>query len=89
MAAPLKDTRGRGGEKSDDGDPDVRSTPTKHKEYRVHVVIKTHSCCGFFPLSGYPPTPLMENHFAKKPLAERGGTPPPTPTLTENPPKKI
>ena len=23
----------------------------------------------------YPPTPLTENHFAKKPLAERGGTP--------------
>ena len=22
-----------------------------------------------------PPTPLTENHFAKKPLAERGGTP--------------
>ena len=27
-------------------------------------------------------TPLTENHFAKKPLAERGGTPPP---LTESP----
>ena len=24
-----------------------------------------------------PPTPLTENRFAKKPLAERGGTPPP------------
>ena len=38
---------------------------------------------GFCPLRGYPPppTPLTENHFAKKPLAERGGTPPP---LTEN-----
>ena len=37
---------------------------------------------GFFPLRGYPPpTPLTENHFAKKPLAERGGTAPP---LTEN-----
>ena len=24
-----------------------------------------------------PPTPLTENHFAKKPLAERGGTPAP------------
>ena len=45
------------------------------------------SCClgafqkllsGFCPLRGYapPPTPLTENHFAKKPLAERGGTPP-------------
>ena len=35
---------------------------------------------GFFPLRGFPPpppTPLTENHFAKKPLAERGGTPPP------------
>ena len=32
----------------------------------------------FCPLSGYPPpTPLTENHFAKKTLAERGGTPPP------------
>ena len=32
----------------------------------------------FFPLRGYPsPTPLTENHFAKKPLAERGGSPPP------------
>ena len=30
----------------------------------------------FFPLRGYPP-PLAENHFAKKPLAERGGPPPP------------
>ena len=33
---------------------------------------------GFCPLRGYPPlTPLTENHFAKKPLVERGGTPPP------------
>ena len=33
---------------------------------------------GFFPLRRYPtpPTPLTENHFAKKPLAERGGPPP-------------
>ena len=31
---------------------------------------------GFFPLRGYPPTPLTENHFAKKPLAEMGGSPP-------------
>ena len=35
----------------------------------------------FFPLRGYRPptlpTPLTENHFAKKPLAERGGAPPP------------
>ena len=33
---------------------------------------------GFFPLRGFPPTPtpLTENHFAKKPLAERGGPPP-------------
>ena len=33
----------------------------------------------FFPLRGYPPppTPLTENQFAKKPLAERGGYPPP------------
>ena len=23
-----------------------------------------------------PPTPLRENHFAKKPLVERGGNPP-------------
>ena len=36
---------------------------------------------GFFPLGGYPPTPLAENHFSKKPLAEIGGTPPP---LAEN-----
>ena len=36
---------------------------------------------GFCPLRGPPPTPLTENHFAKKTLAERGGTPPP---LTEN-----
>ena len=37
---------------------------------------------GFFPLRGYPtpPTPLTENHVAKKTLAERGGTP--TPPLT-------
>ena len=32
---------------------------------------------GFFSVRGIPPTPLTENHFAKKPLAERGGTPPP------------
>ena len=36
----------------------------------------------FFPLRGYPPppppTPLTENHFAIKPLSERGGTPPPS-----------
>ena len=34
---------------------------------------------GFFPLRGYPPppTPLTENNFAKNPLAEMGGTPPP------------
>ena len=31
---------------------------------------------GFFPLWGYP-HPSAENHFAKKPLAERGGTPSP------------
>ena len=36
----------------------------------------------FFPLRGRP-YPLTENHFAKKTLAERGGTPP----LTENPKK--
>ena len=30
---------------------------------------------GFFPLMGYiPRTPLAENHFAKRPLAEMGGT---------------
>ena len=29
---------------------------------------------GFCPLRGYPPpNPLTENHFAKKPLAEKGG----------------
>ena len=35
---------------------------------------------GFCLLRGYippPRTPLTENHFAKKPLAERGGNPPP------------
>ena len=34
---------------------------------------------GFCPLRGYPPppTPLTENHFAKKPLTELGCTPPP------------
>ena len=31
----------------------------------------------FFRKGGTPPTPLTENHFAKKPLAESGGTPPP------------
>ena len=31
---------------------------------------------GFCPLRGYPPTPLTDNHFAKKPLADRGGYPP-------------
>ena len=36
---------------------------------------------GFCLLRGYPPTPLTENHFSKKPLAEMGGTP--TPPLTE------
>ena len=34
-----------------------------------------------------PPTPLTKNHFAKKPLTELGGTPPPP--LTENPQKKF
>ena len=31
---------------------------------------------GFFPLGGAPPppTPLAENHFAKKNLVEMGGT---------------
>ena len=30
----------------------------------------------FFRYGGPPPpTPLTQNHFAKKPLAERGGTP--------------
>ena len=33
-----------------------------------------------------PPTPLTENHFAKKPLAERGGTP--GPPLSGKSPKK-
>ena len=28
-------------------------------------------------IGGYPPPPLTENHPAQKPLAERGGTPPP------------
>ena len=37
---------------------------------------------GFFQLRGYPP-PLAQNSFAKKPLADMGGDPPP-PTLTEN-----
>ena len=37
---------------------------------------------GFFSVKGVggggtPPTPLTENHFAKKPLAEMGGTAPP------------
>ena len=32
-------------------------------------------------VKGVPPYPLTENHFAKKPLAERGGYPPP---LTES-----
>ena len=33
---------------------------------------------GFCPLRGYPtpPTPITDNHFAKKPLVERGVTPP-------------
>ena len=26
---------------------------------------------------GYPPLPLTDNHPAQKPLADRGGTPPP------------
>ena len=36
---------------------------------------------GFFRLGGTPPTPLAENHFAKKPSAEMGVPPP----LTESP----
>ena len=37
-----------------------------------------------------PPTPLTENHFAKKTLAERGGTPPsPLQKITENFPQKM
>ena len=41
----------------------------------------------FFRYGGTPPYPLIENHFAKKPLAERGGTPPPS--LNEKSPKKF
>ena len=31
----------------------------------------------FSGIGGYPPPPLTETHPAQKPLAERGGTPPP------------
>ena len=42
----------------------------------------------FFRYGGTPPpSPLTENHFAKKPLAELGGTP--QPPLTENFPHKM
>ena len=45
-----------------------------------------HYLADFVRLGGTPPTPptpLTENHFAKKPLAERGDTPAPSP-LTES-----
>ena len=46
----------------------------------LHLHLSKGTChlrvSGFCPLRGYPP-PLTENHFAKKPLADRGGTPPP------------
>ena len=31
----------------------------------------------FSGIGGYPLPPLTDNHTAQKPLAERGGTPPP------------
>ena len=40
-------------------------------------VVKNYLASEFFPLRGYLPHPLTENHFAKKTLAERGGTPRP------------
>ena len=36
-----------------------------------------------------PPTPLTENHFAKKPLAERGVPPPPKQKIAKKFPQKM
>ena len=49
------------------------------------------SFSGFCPLRGFPPppTPLTENNFAKKPLAERGGTPPPWQKIPKKNSKKM
>ena len=54
--------------------------------------IQCMACKGTFQklLSGFslfpcsPPTPLTENHFAKKPLAEKGGSPPTLRKSAEN-----
>ena len=44
---------------------------------RLRDAVKNY-LADFFREGGTPtPTPLTENHFAKKTLAERGGTPPP------------
>ena len=49
----------------------------KNRRRRVKEAFKNY--LAIFSVKGVPsapPTPLTENHFAKKPLAERGGTPP-------------
>ena len=53
----------------------------------VKNVLADFSVKGVPPTPPHPPTPLTDNHFAKKPLAERGGSPPPP--LTDNPQKNF
>ena len=57
-----------------------RSPPYSQPDRRMSVLGgRQNLLSGFCPLRGFPPpsTPLTENHFAKKPLAEMGGNPPP------------
>ena len=60
--------------------PDLTYTWTTLWPIKYFGVVKwILSLADFFHLGGTPPPPtlLAENHFAKKPLAEMGGTPPP------------
>ena len=57
-----------------------REPPAQWSCLNLHKYIRepVKNYLAIFSVKGVPPppTPLTENHFAKKPLAERGGTPP-------------
>ena len=65
----------------------IKNSPRKMiKPYLQREAVK--NVLADFSVKGVPPpTPLTENHFAKKTLVERGGTPPPP--LTDNSQKKF